>query len=170
MLSFEEVDQMLEYNPVSGVLTWKVRRGGSRIGDAAGTILFDYKRGGLARYISVGILRKRYQAHRLCWLLYYGEWPSGEIDHQNHVGTDNWIENLRDVTRRVNNKNKRLYRNNTSGCHGVYWLKKKSKWQVVTCSAGKRTYLGEFHDLQEAISVRKKHEVDGWFHPNHGSD
>lgn len=52
------------------------------------------------------IFGNRYLAHRVAWLWYYGNWPVEEIDHLNHIRDDNRIENLREVSREENSKNK----------------------------------------------------------------
>lgn len=41
-------------------------------------------------------------AHRAIWFLHFGRWPNDEIDHINHIRTDNRIENLRDVSHSEN--------------------------------------------------------------------
>jgi hypothetical protein len=57
-------------------------------------------------YISVGYKGKILAAHRLAWILYYGEWPKFEIDHINRNRSDNRIENLRDVSHGKNMLNR----------------------------------------------------------------
>ena len=41
---------------------------------------------------------KIYPTHRLAWLMAYGVWPSGDIDHINGDRQDNRLCNLRDVS------------------------------------------------------------------------
>jgi hypothetical protein len=45
-------------------------------------------------------------AHRVAWALHYNKWPQHTIDHINRDGTDNRLENIRDVPQCVNNSNK----------------------------------------------------------------
>ena len=52
---------------------------------------------------STGYLRgriggKNYRAHRTIWAMYHSKWPELQIDHINHVKTDNRIINLREVS------------------------------------------------------------------------
>jgi len=48
---------------------------------------------------------KQYLVHRLIWLYHYGYLPI-EIDHINRIRTDNRIQNLREVSRTENMRNK----------------------------------------------------------------
>lgn len=49
-------------------------------------------------YWQVHVRYKSYLAHRLAWLLHYGEWPTKQIDHINGIRGDNRIVNLREAT------------------------------------------------------------------------
>lgn len=57
-------------------------------------------------YLVVGVDGKNYQAHRVIWLIVHGKWPDGDIDHLNRIKTDNRLENLRDVSHKVNARNR----------------------------------------------------------------
>jgi hypothetical protein len=57
-------------------------------------------------YIKVSISGKEYRAHRLAWFYMYGEWPSGPIDHVNHVTNDNRWSNLRLASVSLNQANR----------------------------------------------------------------
>lgn len=104
-------------------------------------------------------------AHRVIWKMTHGVEPD-EIDHIDGNRANNEPVNLRDVDRSENTKNRALSRRNKSGCHGVTWQKREGKWAVQAPITMKG--LGYFHDLNEAISVRKAAERDANFHPNHG--
>ena len=79
--------------------------------------LFVYKDGQLLRngkaigclnngYIRANINYKKYNAHRLIYIYHHGEADINlEIDHLNRNRNDNRIENLRLVTKGVNNEN-----------------------------------------------------------------
>ena len=64
----------------------------SLVGDIAGRV---NDRG----YRVISVKNKRYRAHRLAWLVYYGCEPSGFIDHINQDKDDNSIKNLRIATK-----------------------------------------------------------------------
>ena len=103
MISFEEASLLLNYNPETGVLTWKVNRGSKfKAGDIAGHT-------STSGYIDVCVKGRLYGAHRLAWLLSYGEFPKfpeEELDHINRIRHDNRLSNLRKVSKSENNKNK----------------------------------------------------------------
>lgn len=103
-------------------------------------------------------------AHRVAWALHYGEWPRHEIDHINGDRTDNRISNLRDVHHSLNQRNRKLRSDNTSGADGVSWNAKCGFWYVT--AAGK--YVGIFKDFDQAVAARKAEERKHDYHPNHG--
>jgi hypothetical protein len=78
------------------------------------------------------------------------------VDHINHSGLDNRLENLRIVTESENLANQPKYRNNTSGHKGVYQCKRSQKWIAVISFNKKRFYLGLFNSKNLAIEARKK--------------
>lgn len=82
-----------------------------------------------------------------------------ETDHINRNRLDNRKENLREVTRQENMKNKSMYKSNSSGHKGVKWNKNLNKWQVQITVDKKRIHLGVFEDIQSAIFARKQAEL-----------
>ena len=164
MITKERVSELLEFDGEK--LIWKVsRRGTARAGSAAGTVWTD--RTG-CQYLHVMVDGRRYPAHRLIWLLHYGEWPKNQLDHGDGNGLNNRIENLRDVSQAENLKNQRRQSNNTSGICGVYWKKQAQKWRVQIRVHGKNIHLGYFTNKSEALAARKAAEQKYNFHENHG--
>ena len=54
-------------------------------------------------YIQLGFANKVRLAHRIIWIMHYGDIPDGhEIDHVNFVRDDNRIENLQLLSRAEN--------------------------------------------------------------------
>lgn len=105
-------------------------------------------------YLILKIKSHQYKAHRIAWMLYYGEYPLFELDHINHIRDDNRIENLREVTRSTNNRNNTKKINPDTGVVGVYVDKKTKglKKKYTTRYLGK-TY--RFYSLESAVSFRK---------------
>ena len=89
-------------------------------------------------------------AHRVAWAVYYGEWPSKDIDHINQVKDDNRIENLRLATDSENLRNIPMFSSNTSGYKGVSKDKRSGRW-VARVSTGKEyKWIGSFASKEEA--------------------
>ena len=98
------VQDRLDYDPFSGVFTWKTNHGYRfKAGDVAGT----YSSGG---YREIQINGTKYRATRLAYLLMTGEQPDTSLvmDHINRERCDDRWENLRLVSVSVNNSNKGL--------------------------------------------------------------
>jgi len=167
MITQERLKELLHYDPDTGIFTWRVGRGGMRVGDKAGGITTTATG---KSYIVIGIDGKDYKAHRLSWLFIHGKFPSGQIDHENGNGLDNRLVNLRDVTPSENQKNARLRSNNTSGTCGVYWYKPYRKWKALIQVNSKSKHLGYFEDIQDAIATRKEAENEHGYHQNHGAN
>jgi len=160
-LTKEYLDEIFTYDGKSGKLFWKIRKSirntvGQEVGKLSDT-----------GYKVVSIDYCRYRVHRIIWFMNYGKWPN-EIDHINHNRTDNRLENLRDVGRKINGKNQSLSKNNKSGYSGVYWSKREQKWKVEIKVDFKKICLGTFKNLKDAVTVRKQAEIDYGFHKNHG--
>lgn len=173
--------QLLDYDPETGSLTWRKRpvemfgesaRGAERAAASwnsryAGTpALASVSRQGYARG---AIFDRVYLAHRVAWAIYHGSWPTEEIDHINHVRTDNRICNLRPASREENCRNISRASNNSSGVTGVSWHKAGRKWLAVIVHKEEQHFLGLFTDFHDAVAARKTAERELGFHLNHGS-
>jgi len=79
-----------------------------------------------------------------------------QCDHINHNGLDNRQANLRTCTRNQNARNRRLYKNNTSGYMGVRLHKVSRKWEAQIKYRGTMRYLGLFDDLKDAARAYDK--------------
>jgi hypothetical protein len=160
MLTQERLKELLHYDQDTGVFTWLISpRNNVKSGKQAGT----YDRKG---YLKILYKRKLYMGHWLAWLYVYGKFPDNEIDHINGNPSDNTILNLRDVTRKQNMENKKVYSNSKSGYSGVTWHSRDKKWNVRIGHYGKRISLGYFDNLSDAIAVRIKAENQTFTHNN----
>lgn len=143
MLLQETVKHLFDYK--DGILYWKEdRNGGCNKGDAALSV-----RG---RYGVVGINGEYYATHRVIFLYHHGYLPA-RVDHRDGNPFNNLIENLRECTLSENMRNRKINKNNTSGCKGVTWDKETSKWRVKLTLEGKVINLGRFPSYEEAESV-----------------
>lgn len=150
-ITFEQVDRILFYDPLSGVFTRKITINKCIKGSRAGSLKPD-------GYRSISIYGKHYLEHRLAWLLYYKKWPFGELDHKNTIRSDNAIDNLREATTSQNGMNKNIQSNNKSGHVGVFWIKRDERWCASIKFEGENIRLGYFKTKEEAVICRKKAE------------
>lgn len=133
----------LHYCPDTGVFTWvKSTTKRPRIGAIAGTLT---KKG----YISIGLEKRRYLAHRLAWLYVYGTFPKDQIDHINRIKTDNRIENLRECSNHENHQNK-INPIRPDHLTGTCYFKRTGKWVAYIDHKGKRIHLGYYMTQEEA--------------------
>ena len=86
----------------------------------------------------------------------------GEVDHINHNGLDNRRSNLRVVSHKVNSRNRRKHKRNTSGHNGVVWEKKNKKWRARIDMNRKNIHLGLFDNIDDAVKARAKGELEYW--------
>ena len=98
---------------------------------------------------------KLYYAHRVAWLMTYGEIPENwEVDHIDRNPSNNRISNLRLVTSEGNSRNTSARKNASSIYKGVYWSKARSKWVSQFNCKDFRKHLGYFDDEYEAYLAR----------------
>ena len=161
MITQKELKEILHYDPIIGIFTWKIKSAKNiKIGDRAGYLDKSHN------YRKIKINGKRYPEHRLVFLYMIGLIPI-QVDHDNHIRDDNrWI-NLNASTRKLNQKNLSKNKNNTSGYTGVCKGYKNTFVAEIKVNK-KRIHLGSFTNLNDAINARKQAEILHGFHKNHG--
>ena len=143
-LTQEYVRQLFNYDPDTGSLTWKVRKGPrAMIGDEAG---YTTNNG----YRNIIIDQKCYKAHRICWLWIFGTWPKDQLDHINNKKSDNRLCNIRAATNSQNLCNRGKTKNNRSGYKGVWFHKHVGKYTGKIGYKGKHIHLGYFDTPEQA--------------------
>lgn len=162
-LTISRAQEYYECNPIVGELYFKERPRNEfnhntsyahhkkRVGKKAGWM----NNGG---YVMVRMDDNQYLAHRVIWLLTYGELPPHpkfEIDHINGDRSDNKITNLRIVDHAGNQRNSGRAVNNTSGFRGVRWDKTRGKWRAEIKINQKGILLGRFETIEEAKEARE---------------
>lgn len=170
-LTQEYLKECLHYNPESGEFTWNVRPRHHFRTDPiykmwnthysnkpAGSKVTPEK--SRTSYLWIGIDGKNYRAHRLAWLYVHGAWPDNSIDHIDGSGLNNKLINLRDVTNRQNQMNRKTQLNNTSGFTGVVWDKNHKKFQARIKINGKQKNLGSYNTLEAAAAARAAAELE----------
>lgn len=173
-IDIKRLKQLITYDK-SGFLLWR-RRISPRDGTEHSVKTFNSRFAGkLALNCADKTGRKAgeifnvpFRAHRVIWALHYGEWPKNVIDHINGDPSDNRIENLRDVSRSVNQKNMRR-RCDTKNPHvGVQWRAEAGRYRARITIDGKFKSLGYFLTLDEAITARREAKAKYGFSPDHG--
>lgn len=120
-------------------------------------------------YRTTTIDKKRFMVHRIIWEMNKGPIPGGmQVDHINHIRTDNRLSNFRLVTAKDNRRNMTISSRNTSGCHGVRLVKKTGKYEVYANIDRKYKFICMCDTLEEAASARKEWDAMNGYHDNHG--
>jgi hypothetical protein len=153
-LTADQLRALLDYNPETGVLTWRARQGKRRNWDTrrSGKSAGSFAGG----YIRVTLHLHRYQAHQLAWLWMTGEWPPARIDHIDTNRANNRWANLRLATNSQNKMNARVRADNTSGYKGVHWVSRERKWLATITVDGVKKRLGLFHTPSEAHAAYRE--------------
>lgn len=161
-LTQDYLKELLQYDPLTGVFTWRVYRGpNAKVGETAGCVDKD-------GYRKIKINFRSYWEHRLAFLYMSGTHPNATVDHINGNRSDNRFENLREATHSQNNANKGASRSNKIGLKGVF--RQGNRYLAQICINNKRMRLGSFKTAESAheayCAAAEKHFGDfartGW--------
>jgi hypothetical protein len=151
-LTPEYVRSLLEYDPESGLLRWKIDRGGGiKAGDIAGSKSDSC--------VFVSIHDKPMRIHRVIWFIVTGKWPKECIDHIDRNPFNNKWNNLREATKAENNRNSKFKPNNTTGHTGIRIRKNYGAYEARIMANGQEIHLGSFKTLEKALETRRKAEI-----------
>lgn len=145
----EEAKSIWSYDSETGLISWRERpveafsseNHWKRFcekseGKICGTIT---KRG----YVVVSYNGYQYYAHRIAWVVCYGEWPLEYIDHVDRDKLNNRIDNLRVVDPKKNSRNVSMSSRNSSGIVGVSYDESTEVWRARWSNLdGTRGYFG----------------------------
>ena len=125
--------EFIRYNKSLGKLYWAKKAGpNSVVGEEAGFLVVGYR-----RFILGG---KLYFAHRVIWFFERGDFPPNQVDHIDGNKLNNLISNLRCVSGRQNQQNRKSHRNGK-----LVGTKKRSwGWASQITIKGKSKHLGTF--------------------------
>lgn len=126
--------EVIDYDESTGVFQWRSS------GRAAGT------HAGHRRRLQICIDGTARYANRLAWLYVHGEWPDGQVDHENQDLTDNRISNLRVVAGSAENSQNRSRPrvDNVAGRIGVSFDPRSGRYRARIMVDGKSRGLGFF--------------------------
>lgn len=152
----EQIAKVLDYNPETGIFTWKVHAGRAQPGKRAGSIVKD-------GYRIISIFECNCQESHLAWFITYGEWPAELVDHENHIVDDNRIGNLRKANYQQNCRNRKIVKTNKSGFKGVhFWKKGKGWWRAVIYINYKIKLIGQFDTPELAAKAYDKAAIENF--------
>lgn len=149
-LTAERLREVIEYDPDTGIFTWRVSRPGCVAGRLAGTIKPE-------GYRQIEIDGRLYRGARLAVLFMTGQWPPAGrlVDHKDGVRDNDRWENLRVVTPAQNAMNRRA--TTASGRVGVYPVK-GGRWAATIWLDGRNRNLGTHESMKAASAVREAAE------------
>ena len=146
MLTQERIRELLDYDPVTGHLIWRVTKSPKAPkGSIAGSV-------NAKGHVNLQIDKRMYAAHQVVFALHYNH-ITREIDHINRNKQDNRVENLRACDSSKNKGNIGLLRSNQSGYRGVSLNKSTGKYHAQIKISGKQVYLGRFDTAEDAARM-----------------
>ena len=139
--------EWLNYDPETGVFTWKKRPANCRKpGDVAGTL--SKSRGGERNMLCVQ--GRRYYAGRAAYIYVHGDIPKTSlVDHINGDKADDRIANLR-IANTAQNTWNRVQREGTKYKMGVSKLPRGRFRSAIQLPTGKKHFLGTWDTEEEA--------------------
>jgi hypothetical protein len=171
--SIDELFERLEYDPATGVLTWK-HSAEKFFKDKRAHKIWNTRYAGKQaatkqrnRRMVLCIRGQKLLAHRVAYALHNGVWPSQEVDHINGNPSDNRAANLRDVSKSDNMRNQKVNSANKTGVIGV--AQYNGKWRAYIQNNGKPESLGFFNCKTAAHLARASAEIRLGYHENHGA-
>lgn len=173
-MDIEALREAIEYDPQTGVCSWKRRpthhfkneraakvwnaqHSGKKVG-------YIHRRAGGKAYLKFTIFNRSEFVHRAIVMLVFGFVPD-EVDHQDGNGTNNKLDNLRPTDRLGNSKNVRQRAGRSLPVGIVFRF---GKYEARIQSAGSIHYLGRFERLKDATHARSVANGKFGFHSNHG--
>ena len=98
----------------------------------------------------------RYPYTHIIWVVYYGYWPTKEIDHKDHDILNNKITNLREITTSENIWNRRSWNINGKGVTCDNSVYRNKPWIVRISKHGESFYIGAYKTKEEAAEAYRK--------------
>jgi hypothetical protein len=134
-LTLQRLKELLDYNPETGIFTWRKQPRQRVMSKSAGTINnWGY----------------RHKAHRLAWFYVHGEWPAEQVDHANGNRDDNRISNLREASFSQNQANARKRVTSENPYKGVSFHRHSRLWVARVTRNRRVVFCAYFPTPEEA--------------------
>ena len=148
----EELQNLFEYNPETGLFINKLQRSTRALkGAVAGTRLQD-------GYTALRVNGRGLRASRVAWYFMTGQDPlDAQVDHIDRVRHHDWWSNLRLSTSKQNHGNLLA--------KGFFFY--RGKYRALMQVDGSKRYLGDFDTPEKARAAYKKAHIElyGSFSP-----
>lgn len=152
------LQDVLDYNPITGSFSWKEPPHPSASNISIGGVAGAVENNG---YIRICIDRERHQAHRLAWLYVHGHWPESKLDHIDTNKVNNAISNLRLASPSQNSANRKVGSDNKLGIKGVR-LHECGRYVARIMVRGEAKYLGLYPTKEAAFSAYEEAAVSAF--------
>lgn len=154
LVSVERLAQLLDYDSFSGQMRWKHRPDRNKTWNThyAGKVAGTTRPGAIHIRIETEVGAYFFFAHRVAWALFYGAWPSAQIDHEDGNAANNRISNLRQATYSQNNCNRHVV-TGKSQFRGVYYSALRSKWSAQIKKNKQWKWLGLHSTAEDAANA-----------------
>jgi Recombination endonuclease VII/HNH endonuclease len=172
-LTFEQVNELIAYDPQAGSFTWKKSPSrGAKVGAPCGK---SYKgTGGKYRYRYINVLEYSTPAARVAWLLTYGKWPETNVTFKDGDSENLRIDNLKeadfasikeikDGRRRYKMSHAQQRHHGLKRYYGItletYNVMLAAQNGVCDICKGVETYVPKGHGTPKPLSVDHNHET-----------
>lgn len=149
-VTVEVIRSRFDYNPETGEFVWKQPVGKRcKPGQKAGSVNAE-------GYLVVGVNGISFLVHKVIWFYMTGHWPDYPdevVDHIDRVRLNNRWSNLRLVTVMLNQQNRSVNKNSSTGVKGVSFDSKSGTYYVQKQRFGHRKMVTYIKTLEEARKV-----------------
>jgi hypothetical protein len=149
----ERLRELFIYYPEAGALKWRIQNSCRiRPGDEAGYLDVN-------EYVVVGVDGDHLFAHKICWAIYYGEWPDFPVAFKDGDRHNLAIDNLEKLEERfIRQRGTNIHKQprlSSTGYRGVQERRKSGRYFARI--NGK--YLGTFSTAAEAARAYDREAV-----------
>lgn len=144
---------VLNYDPATGVLTWR-KTGKGRKSVEAGFISSN-------GYLRIGINRSTFLVHRVAFAMHHGRDSAMELDHIDGNRLNNKIDNLREASRSQNARNLGGWSSVLKGVQR-HPQRKRNPYVARICIDGRVTHIGCFSTAEAAHAAYLAEATRHW--------